>query len=96
MQFQNRRNRTRKDGQVFKRKPQHEAGKLPLDTLIAKMPHSIIPEDQRMKYVDSDVSEYEWQYESSEDDAVGAVPPLFLQCLTFISVRLGGKTPSRF
>ncbi|KIM88655.1 hypothetical protein PILCRDRAFT_813626 [Piloderma croceum F 1598] len=67
--FQNRRNRTRKKGQVFKRKPQHELGKLPLDTLIAKMPHSIIPEDQRVKYVDSDTSEYEWQYESSENDA---------------------------
>jgi hypothetical protein len=34
------------------------------------MPHSIIPEDQRVKYVDSDESEYEWQYESNEDDVV--------------------------
>jgi len=81
---------------VFKRKPQHEPGKLPLDTLIAKMPHSIIPEDQRVKYVDSDASEYEWQYESSEDDVVRLVPPLWLQYLTFVSVWLGGKTPSRF
>lgn len=97
MQFQNRRNRTRKEGQVFKRKPQHEPGKLPLDTLIAKMPHSIIPKDQRVKYVDSDSSEYEWQYESSEDDVVRPVaPPLSLSDLYFISVWLGGKTSSRF
>jgi hypothetical protein len=80
---------------VFKRKPQHEHGKLPLDTLIAKMPHSIIPEDQRVKYVDSDASEYEWQYESSEDDVVRLVPPFLLQHLTFISVWLGGETSSR-
>ncbi|KZP31121.1 hypothetical protein FIBSPDRAFT_849620, partial [Athelia psychrophila] len=69
--FQNRRNRTRKEGAPFIRKPQHEAAKLSLDTLIAKMPHSIIPEEKRQKYVDSDASEHEWQYESSDEDVSG-------------------------
>jgi hypothetical protein len=55
------------------------------------MPHSIIPEDRRVKYVDSDASEYEWQYESYEDDAVRRVPPLFRQYLTVTSVRLGDR-----
>jgi hypothetical protein len=78
---------------VFKRKPQHEAGKLPLDTLIAKMPHSIIPEDQRVKYMDSDESEYEWQYESSEDDVVRPVPPPSLPYLTSIQSGWNEKYP---
>ncbi|KAF7981105.1 hypothetical protein HWV62_34817 [Athelia sp. TMB] len=69
--FQNRRNRTRKEGQTFKRKPQYEPLKLPLDSLFAKMPHSIIPEEKRQKYVDPDASEYEWQYESSDEDVSG-------------------------
>ncbi|KAF7979424.1 hypothetical protein HWV62_42556 [Athelia sp. TMB] len=64
----NRRNRTRKEGQPFKRKPQYEPLRLPLDDLFSKMPHSIIPEEKRQKYVDSDASEYEWQYESSDED----------------------------
>lgn len=65
---------------MFKRKPNHERGKLPLDTLIAKMPLVIIPEDQRVEYVNSDESEYE--YELSEDDAVSLVPPRISSCLT--------------
>ena len=73
MQFQNRRNRTKKEGQKFKRKPQYEPLKLPLDSLFAKMPHSIIPEEKRQKYVDSDASEYEWQYESSDEDVVSLI-----------------------
>jgi hypothetical protein len=48
------------------------------------MPHSIIPEDRRVKYVDSDTSEYEWEYESSEDDAVRLVPTPFTQYLILI------------
>ena len=67
-----------------KESPSTSLENLPLDTLIAKMPHSIIPEDQRVPYVDSDASEYEWQYESSEDDAVRAVPPTFTPFVDFL------------
>ena len=74
-QFQNRRNRTRKEGQEFKRKPRNEALKLPLDAMIVKMPHSIIPENQRKPRVEDEGSEYEWQYESDEEDVVRTAPP---------------------
>ena len=74
-QFQNRRNRTRKEGQEFKRKPRYEVLKLPLDTMVAEMPHSIIPEDQRKPYIEDDESEYEWQYESDEEGVVSTAPP---------------------
>lgn len=75
VQFQNRRNRTRKEGQKFKRKPRNEAFKLPLDAMIAKTPYSIIPENQRKPYVEDEELGYEWQYESDEEDVVSTVPP---------------------
>ena len=74
-QFQNRRNRTRKDGQEFKRKPRDEVLKLPLDAMVAKTQHNIIPEDQRKPYIEDDESEYEWQYESDEEGVVSTAPP---------------------
>ena len=73
-QFQNRRNRTRKEGQEFKRKPRNEIFQLSLDAMIAKMPHSIIPEDQRKPYIEDENEKYEWQYESDETDVVSTVP----------------------
>ena len=75
VQFQNRRNRTRKEGQEFKRKPRNEALKLSLDAMIAKMSYSIIPENQRKPHVEGEESEYEWQYESDEEDVVSTTPP---------------------
>lgn len=42
--------------------------------MIAKMPRSIIPEEQRKLYVEDE--EYEWQYESDEEDVVSTAPPI--------------------
>lgn len=95
VQFQNRRNRTRKEGQEFKRKPRSEALKLPLDTMIAKMPYSIIPENQRKPYVEDEESEYEWQYESDEEDVVSTTPPTRFSSLTFLfAVGMERKAPT--
>lgn len=91
IQFQNRRNRTRKVGQEFKRKPRNEALKLPLDAMIAKMPYSIIPKNQRKPYVEDGESEYEWQYESDEEDVVSTVPPTRFCSFNFFCSRNGEK-----
>ena len=74
-QFQNRRNRTRKEGQEFKRKRRDGVLKLSLDTMIDKMPHSIIPEDRRKPCIEDEDEEYEWQYESDEEGVVSTAPP---------------------
>ncbi|KAH7930420.1 hypothetical protein BV22DRAFT_1000695 [Leucogyrophana mollusca] len=52
--FQNRRNRTKKEGKVLKKKPMSEGATLPLDDLYARMEKYIVPEDRRVKVVDSD------------------------------------------
>ena len=43
--------------------------------MIAKIPHSIIPEDQRKPYAEDEDEKYEWQYESDEMDVVSTAPP---------------------
>ena len=40
-----------------------------------RMRDRVIPENERVDPVDSDVSEYEWQYYSDEDDSVSAYYP---------------------
>ena len=83
VQFQNRRNRTRKEGQEFKRKPRNEFLKLSLDAMIAKVPRSTVPEDQRKPCVEDEESGYEWQYESDEEDVVRTLPPIRFSHLIF-------------
>ena len=97
VQFQNRRNRTRKEGQEFKRKPYNEALKLSPDAKIAKMPYSIIPENQQKPYIEDEESEYEWQYESDEEDVVSTTPPTRFCLFNFFVVEMERKasTPSQ-
>nr|BDD37068.1 homeodomain [Rhizopogon roseolus] len=46
--FQNRRNRTKKEGKVLKKKPMSEGVTLPLDSLYRRMEKFIKPEEQRI------------------------------------------------
>ena len=39
----------------------------------------IIPENERVDPVDSDVSEYEWRYDSDESDSVSDDHPIVTQ-----------------
>ena len=97
VQFQNRRNRTRKEGQEFKRKPRNEALKLSLDAMIGKMSYSTILENQGKPYVEEEKSEYEWQYESDEEDVVSTALPTRFGSSNFIVVGMERKasTPSQ-
>jgi len=44
--------------------------RLSLESLEEQMPNFIIPENERVDTVDSDVSEYEIYYDSDEEDVV--------------------------
>lgn len=48
-QFQNRRNRMKKEGQVLKKKPAAEGATLPLDTLYQRMKKFIVPEGREVR-----------------------------------------------
>ena len=69
-QFQNRRSRAKKDGKPLKRLFAHELPKASFRGLESRMSDRIIPENERVDTGDPYVSEYEWQYDSDDDDMV--------------------------
>jgi len=71
-QFQNRRSRAKKEGKVLKKLPSHEEPNISFEMLEKQMGNWIVPEHERVEPADSDVSEYEWEYDSDEEDNVSS------------------------
>ncbi|TFK56663.1 hypothetical protein OE88DRAFT_45292 [Heliocybe sulcata] len=64
--FQNRRSRSKKADREST--PHSNNIIFAFDDLIQRMGHHIIPEKERLEPLDSDASEYEWQYEPTDDE----------------------------
>ncbi|KDQ63285.1 hypothetical protein JAAARDRAFT_75729 [Jaapia argillacea MUCL 33604] len=71
--FQNRRSRAKRDGVRLRKVDINNTTKFNFDPLISRLKDEglderVIPEGERVKPVDSDASEYEWHYFTSDDE----------------------------
>ncbi|KAH7930419.1 hypothetical protein BV22DRAFT_1191249 [Leucogyrophana mollusca] len=78
--FQNRRNRTKKEGKLLKKKPMSEGATLPMDDLYARMEKYIIPENHHAPGAESDERQPSPDQMDAQNVLDGSAPPHAFPC----------------